>query len=50
MLANILLYASGLVTKSNCHVDLKSWEDVCFGDSKIGNVFVGKLQLILTNI
>lgn len=49
MLTNILLYASGLVTKSKCHVDLKSW-DVCFGDNKIGDVFVGKLQLILTNI
>lgn len=50
MLANVLLYAGGLVTKSNCHVDLKSREDVCVGDNKIGNVFVGKLQLILANI
>lgn len=45
--------ASSLVTKSDkldCLVDVKSSEVVCFGESKIGNIFVGKLQLILKNI
>lgn len=50
MLANIFLDVNGLVSKSNCHMDFKELEDVCYGDSKVGNVFVGKLQLILTNI
>lgn len=42
--------ASSLVTESDCHVDEKSSEDVCFGESKIGNISVGKIQLIVKNI